>query len=530
MTRNLGTAAAAGALLALGVAAGYALSHWRAGAAATQAAQGGASAAAAPAAAGSGARKVLYWYDPMVPSQKFDRPGKSPFMDMQLVPKYADEAEGEGAGVRVSPAAQQSLGLRVVAAERRVVAGGGDAGGTVQRNQRDVVVVQARAGGFVQRVYGHAPGDVVTAGAPLADLLLPEWLAAQQEYLAVRASGDAALAAASRQRLVLLGMPEATIEQISAAGRPQPVQTVTAPAGGLIVELMVRQGMTVAMGATLARLNGIGTMWVEAAVPEALAAEVAPGQRAEVRVPGLPGQPLRGRIHAVLPEANRDTRTLRVRIELPNPGGRLRAGMFARVRLQGAAGAEAVVVPAEAVIRTGRRALVYLLDAPGRYHPVEVELGPEQGDWVVVRSGVAAGQQVVASGQFLIDSEATLQGITARAAGAPGASGASGASGAAGAAGAASAPPPPEHEVAGVVSEPAAAGMITLEHEPVPALKWPAMTMPFRLARPDLAQGLKAGERVRFRFRQQGDDAVLTAIERAAPAAAAAAAPSGARR
>ena len=510
MTRNLGTAAAAAALLALGVAAGYALSQWRAGAAATHAAHGGTSAAAAPDAAGSGARKVLYWYDPMVPSQKFDRPGKSPFMDMQLVPKYADEAEGADAGVRVSPAAQQSLGLRVVAAERRAVAGGVDAVGTVQLNERDVAVVQARAGGFVQRVYGHAPGDVVAAGAPLADLLLPEWLAAQQEYLAVRAGGDATLAAAARQRLVLLGMSEALIEQISAAGQPQPVQTVTAPAAGLIVELMVRQGMTVAMGATMVRLNGIGTMWVEAAVPEALAAEVAPGQRAEVRLLGLPGQPLSGRVFAVLPEANRDTRTLRVRIELPNPGGRLRAGMYAQVRLQGAAGAEAVVVPAEAVIRTGRRALVYLLDAPGRYHPVEVELGPEQGDWVVVRSGVAAGQQVVASGQFLIDSEATLQGITARTA-----------------PGAASAALPPEHEVAGVVSEPAAAGMITLEHEPVPALKWPAMTMPFRLARPDLARGLKAGERVRFRFRQQGDDAILTAIERVAPAQAAA---SGARR
>ena len=528
MDARFGTALVGTVTLALGAAGGYALSQWRAGAAATQAAHGAASSAAA-AAPGSAERKVLYWYDPMVPSQKFDRPGKSPFMDMQLVPKYADEAESEGAGVRVSGAAQQSLGLRVVAAERRAVAGGIDAVGTLQLNERDVALVQARAAGFVQRVYGRAPGDVVAAGAPLADLLLPEWLAAQHEYLAVRATGDTALATASRQRLVLLGMPEELIDRVAASGQPQPVQTITAPAGGLIAELIVRQGMTVALGATLARINGIGTMWVEAAVPEVQAAAVAPGRRAEVRLPGLPGQPLHGRVSAVLPEANRDTRTLRVRIELPNPGGRLRAGMFAQVRLQGGAEGEAVVVPAEAVIRTGRRALVYLLDAPGRYHPVEVELGPEQGEWVVVRSVFAAGQQVVASGQFLIDSEATLQGITARGAGASGASGAVGAVGASGAPSAAS-PPSAEYEVAGVVSEPAAAGVITLEHEPVPALKWPAMTMPFRLARPDLARGLKAGERVRFRFRQQGDDAVLTAIERAVPAAAAAAAASGARR
>ena len=150
-------------------------------------------------------------------------------------------------------------------------------------------------------------------------------------------------------------------------------------------------------------------------MPEVQGAAVAPGQGAEVRLPATPGKVLRGKVTAVLPETNRDSRTLRVRVELPNPGLRLRAGMFAQVTLAGAAQAEAVVVPAEAVLRTGRRALVYLLDAPGRYRPVEVELGPEIGEQIVIRRGIEAGQQVVASGQFLIDSEATLQGLTARA-------------------------------------------------------------------------------------------------------------------
>jgi Cu(I)/Ag(I) efflux system membrane fusion protein len=490
------TVIAAVAMLTLGLAGGWASSQWwGARGDAAHAGHAAAPAALAPAAAAAAERKVLYWYDPMVPTQKFDRPGKSPFMDMQLVPKYADEvAEG---GVAVSPQAQQSLGLRVARVESLPVTSTVDAVGTVTLNERDVSVLMARANGFVERVYGRAPGDVIAAGAPIADLLLPEWLAMQNEFLAVRATGDAGLTAAARQRLVLLGMPEALIEQVAASGRAQAIQTVTAPSGGLIAELMVRQGMTVGMGMTLARINGLSTVWVEAAVPEPLAAGVAPGQGAEVRLTAMPGQVIRGRVTAVLPEANRDTRTLRVRVELPNPGLRLRAGMFAQITLQGAPQGEALTVPAEAVVRTGRRALVYVLDAPGRYRPVEVELGAELGERIVVRRGLDAGQQVVASGQFLIDSEASLQGLTARAADAAAAA---------------------EHRVGGTVVE-VERDSVTLDHEPVPALKWPQMVMPFQLARPDLAKGLEPGARVTFTFRQQGDEHVVTAIERAGAAA-----------
>jgi Cu(I)/Ag(I) efflux system membrane fusion protein len=524
MARTNRTPIAGVAMLALGLAAGWAISEWRRGAfgagADPHAAHGapgvvtGVAPAGAPGASGSAGavgapgiaatndaeRKVLYWYDPMVPTQKFDRPGKSPFMDMELVPKYADEVAA--GGVVVSPQARQSLGLRVARVESLPVSTSIDAVGTVMLNERDVAVVMARANGFVERVHGRAPGDVVAAGAPIADLLLPEWLAAQQEFLAVRATGDATLTAAARQRLVLLGMPGASIDGVAASGKPQAIQTVVAPIGGLVAELMVRQGMTVGMGMPLVRINGLGTVWVEAAVPEPLAATVARGQGAEVRLTAMPGRVIRGRVSAILPEANRDTRTLRVRVELPNPGLKLRAGMFAQVALQGAPQGEALTVPAEAVVRTGRRALVYLLDpaggATGRYRPVEVELGPEMGERIVVRKGLEAGQQVVASGQFLVDSEASLQGITARAAGAGAEA---------------------EHEVAGTVVE-VERGSITLDHAPVPALKWPQMVMPFQLAQPDLARGLRPGDKVTFSFRQQGDEHIVTAIRRTGAARA----------
>jgi Cu(I)/Ag(I) efflux system membrane fusion protein len=283
--------------------------------------------------------------------------------------------------------------------------------------------VQARTAGFVERVHARAPGDVVAAGAPLVDLLYPEWLGAQQEYLAVKATGDAALARAARQRLLLLGMTPALLDNVDAQGKAIGVQTVSAPIGGLIAELMVRQGMTVSPGMSLARINGLGTVWVEAALPESQAAAVLTGQAAVARFAALPGQVISGRVTALLPEANRETRTLRLRVELPNPGLRLRAGMAAQISLR-AAPRQALVVPAEAVIRTGRRALVYLAEGGGRFRPVEVQTGEQIDDWLVVTSGLTAGQKVVASGQFLLDSEASLQGVLARAAQAP-ASGAS---------------------------------------------------------------------------------------------------------
>jgi Cu(I)/Ag(I) efflux system membrane fusion protein len=407
------------ALLAVGIVVGWGLASWRGGAGHDGPRVTGA-VTPATATPTPGERKVLYWYDPMVPTQKFDKPGKSPFMDMQLVPRYADEGAAAATGVAVSSQTAQSLGVRLAPVEKRAVGATIDAVGTVQLNERDISIVQARTAGFVERVYARAPGDVIGAGVPLVDVLNPEWLAAQQEYLAVKRTGDDALTKAARARLTLLGMPAALIEQADRSGQPVAVQTISAPIGGVIAELMVRQGMTVAAGMTLARINGLGTVWLEVALPEAQAATVLPGQAVEARFPALPDQVVKGRVAAVLPEANRDTRTLRLRIELPNPGQRLRAGLFAQVSLRGPQ-REALVVPAESLIRTGKRALVYVQESPGRYRPVEVQIGEQFDDRVVVRQGLVAGQQVVSSGQFLIDSEASLQGLRPDASAASGA-------------------------------------------------------------------------------------------------------------
>ena len=411
------------ALLAIGAALGWGAAWWR-GMASPPAPDG-------PPAAAQAERKVLYWYDPMVPTQKFDKPGKSPFMDMELVPRYGD-AGGAGAGggvggaapadaasapaLAVSTQAQQALGLRLATVQQRPIGAAVELVGTVQPNEREVSVVQARTAGFVERVFARAPGDLVAAGTPLAELLNPEWLGAQQEFLAVKATGDAGLTLAARQRLRLLGLPAAMVDQAERSGQPVALQTLTAPAGGVLTEWALRSGMTVTAGMTLARIQGLGTVWLEAALPEAQAASVQTGQRIEARFPALPGQVVTGRVTAILPDTQRDSRTLRLRIELPNPGQRLRAGLFAQVSLHGPQ-QTALVLPAEAVIRTGKRTLVYLAQPAGRFQPVAVQIGEQVDEWIVIRSGLVAGQQVVASGQFLLDSEASLQGVMARAAG-----------------------------------------------------------------------------------------------------------------
>jgi Cu(I)/Ag(I) efflux system membrane fusion protein len=283
---------------------------------------------------------------------------------------------------------------------------GTTATGSIDFNQRDVAIIQSRAAGFVQRVYNRAPGDVIARGAPIADILVPEWGGAQAEYEAVRRTGDRALTAAAAQRLRLLGIPGGT-------ARGRGLTTVRSPIAGVIQTLDARQGVTLATGQTLAQVNGLATVWLNAAVPEVRASAIKVGQTATAELAAFPAEHFTGRIIAVLPTTQADSRTLTVRIELRNPSGRLRPGMFATVHLGGTSDT-ALLVPSEAVIRTGKRTLVMLADGKGRFRPAEVRIGREASGQTEILAGLASGEKVVASGQFLLDSEASLTGIAAR--------------------------------------------------------------------------------------------------------------------
>ncbi|WP_246047990.1 efflux RND transporter periplasmic adaptor subunit [Hankyongella ginsenosidimutans] len=303
--------------------------------------------------------QTLYYYDPMVPGEHYDNPDSLSSMGMKTIPKYADDTGGPAAapGVTIDPSAMQSLGIRLATATTGTLAGSLDVTGAIDFNQRDIAIVQARAAGFVQRVYRLAPGDVIRAGAPIADVLVPEWGGAQGEYDAVRKTGDRALIAAAGQRLRLLGIPGG-----SARGRG--MTTVRSPIGGVVTTLDARAGVTLAAGQTLAQVNGLGTVWLNAAVPEARAAESRVGQPVSAELAAFTGERFTGRVIAVLPTAQADSRTLTVRVELANRDGRLRPGMFATVHL-GDTSRPALLVPSEAVIRTGKRTLVMLADGKG---------------------------------------------------------------------------------------------------------------------------------------------------------------------
>lgn len=494
-------------LLGVGAGAGY---WWAAQRAHAPHQESPAPSGETPARSTSAERKVLYWYDPMFPTQKFDKPGKSPFMDMELVPKYAD-ADAESGAVSIDPTVVQNLGVRLATVRRAASGSTIEAWAVAAFNDRDVSILQTRTSGFVERVTPLAPGDVVRAGTTIAELLVPEWAALQHEFLALRSLPDAGLADAARERLRLAGMPESLIAEIDATGRPRTRITITAPTGGVIQELGVRTGMTLMSGQTLARINGLGTIWLDVAVPESEAAGVRTGQPAQARFVAYPGEVFRGRITTVLPTLDEATRTMRVRVELPNPNARLRPGQSAQVSLRSADGGPALRVPTEAVIRTGRRALVLVAEDRGRFRPVEVTLGREVGDETIVLSGLAEGQQVVASGQFLIDSEANLRGLG------PGAAVGASTSGSGPSATAADRQATlarePLHEADATVRE-IGAKAATLAHGPMRTLGMPAMTMEFPLARPELAKGLKPGDRVRFAVRQTDDGLVVERIER----------------
>jgi Cu(I)/Ag(I) efflux system membrane fusion protein len=368
----------------------------------------------------AGGKKVLYWHDPMVPGQRFDKPGKSPFMDMQLVPVYADEggeSKGENNGVRIDPRVQQNLGLRLAEVKSASLAPAVQAVGSVAYDERALVLVQARSSGYVEKLYVRATLDRVKRGQPLLQLYVPDWVAAQEEFLAARrmqAAGVQGLADAARQRMRLAGMDEAQIRQVEASGKLQAHITLTAPADGVVSELTAREGMTVTVGAPLLRINGTGQVWILADIPESQAALLHPGSMVEGRAAALPGAVLKGRVEALLPQVDAATRTLKARVALPNTDGRLAPGMFVSLSLAAPAQVEILQIPSEAIIATGERSLVMLAQGEGRYAPVEVEPGIESGGMTEIRKGLRAGQQVVVSGQFLLDSEASLKGAARR--------------------------------------------------------------------------------------------------------------------
>lgn len=433
---------------------------------------------AAQPASGGAERQVLYWYDPMVPGQRFDKPGKSPFMDMELVPRYADEQQDDG-GVTISARQQQNLGVRTAAAQLRELNLQLDAYGSVATDERGVQVIAARANGLIDKLYVRASQQQVKKGQALAQLWIPDWSAAQQEYLAIRKLGDSALTSAARQRLALQFMPEAIIRQVERSGQPQTRITITAPESGFINKLDAREGMQVTATQGLFELASLDPVWMVIDYPQAQAGLLQVGDAVAASSASWPGERFTGEVSELLPNVDPLTRTFKARIVLKNPQQRLKPGMYLQVQLAQNAGAKPVLaIPQEALIGSGDRNRVLVAEGNGHFVPVDVVAGLAQDGWVEIKQGLQAGQQVVTSGQFLIDSEASMRSALPQMAGQEGVK---------------------QYQTLGVV-EAVDGATVTLSHDPVAELQWPAMTMDFTLPAGGLPTGIGIGSKVMVHF------------------------------
>ena len=394
--------AAAIALLIVGAAGGYWMARQR-------------TEPTAASATAQGDRKVLYWHDPMVPNARFDKPGKSPFMDMSLVPVYEDEAGG--AAVPVDPVVSQNLGIRLGTVEKAVFQPKLPAVGSVAFDERLLEVVPARVDGYVTRLHVKAPLQHVRRGEPLADIVAPAWLEAEEEYLALldaQSDRGVAIRDAARRRLTVLGVPEAAISALEKERKTNASATLIAPIDGVVTELAVREGIAFTSGTVLFRINGLQTVWVNAQIPEAQVSMITPGSAVTARATAWPGAQFKGKVAALLPEVDQQTRTLPVRVVVENAETKLAPGMFVSLEFAGQSEHEQLVVPSEAVIMTGERSVVIVAREGGGFDVAEVTVGADAQGNSAILSGLEAGQKIVLSGQFLIDSEASLKSTVSR--------------------------------------------------------------------------------------------------------------------
>ena len=439
--------------------------------------------ARAPQSVCPAGQSPLYWYDPMIPDERHPGPGKSS-MGMDTIPKCPNESAQ--AGVTVSPAMLQNLGVRMARVETRDVAPIIRAVGTVEFDERQLYEVQTLTPGFVESLSVRAEGEPIGAGRVVAQVYSPDLLGAQNEYralLSARSPSAASLRGAARNRLRLLGMPDESVRRLDRGGAPQRTYPVVSRASGVVTKIGARQGAQVSPGQSIVTVQGLGRVLVVADVPEASLGGVHRGQPAEIIFSAYPGEVRQGVVDYIFPSLNAQSRTARVRITLSNPDGRLRQGMFANVSLQGTGGS-AVVVPSEAVIDTGRRRVV-IVKREGAFIPAAVTIGRDADEYTQILSGVRPGEDVVVSGQFLIDSEASLSGVVARLR--------------------ANQAPPPQLAVARgmVLSVDAPNSQVTISHQAVPEVGWPPMTMTFKVAQPSMLRGLARGSRIEFAFGAQ---------------------------
>ena len=351
---------------------------------------------------------------PMHPDVVRDAPGQCPICGMDLVEFEPAAATGPasptaGPEVRISPTVINNLGVRTEPAVRSAPERRAVTVGYVAFDERRMQRVQPRAEGWIEGLSVRAMGETVQKGQLLFTLYSPMLESARQEYLDAQRIGNQDLVDASRERLRALGLDAGATGRTASGGRASGRVPFYAPVGGVVTDLAVREGAMVTPEMMVMTITELGSLWVIAEIPESQAGWVRTGTAAEIRLASQPGEALAGRVDYVYPELSMETRTLRARIVLDGASAGLRPNMLANVTLVGEAGAPAVMIPRSALIRSGSEDRVVVALGDGRFAPRRVTVGPESGERIVIREGLAEGEQVVVAGQFLLDSEANLR-------------------------------------------------------------------------------------------------------------------------
>ena len=371
------------------------------------------SAAGAGGATESGDREILYWVAPMDPNYRRDEPGKSP-MGMDLVPVYADEVDNQPGVVKIDPTIVNNLGVRTATAERSVLMRRIETVGYITYDEDTVQHVHTRVDGWIEKLNTKATGDPVKKGQLLFELYSPTLVNAQEEFLTATRSGNQTLLKASRDRLDALGVSRSEIARLEKERTVKQRVRVFAESDGVIAHLGVREGIYITPATEVMSVARLDRVWVIAEVFERQSSWVQPGQRAVVELDYLPGKTLEGTVDYVYPELDPKTRTLKVRLRFDNTGELLRPNMFSRVVIEAEGFGSVVNVPRSAIIRGGSMNRVVVALGDGRYRAQPVRLGIESGDRVAIRSGLKAGETIVVSGQFLIDSESNIESALSR--------------------------------------------------------------------------------------------------------------------
>lgn len=370
--------------------------------------------------------RILYWQDPMHPQYRSDKPGKAPDCGMDLVPVYEVDSEAaEGlpeAAFRITPEKQQLIGVQYGEVTRQPFATTIRAVGRLVYDETRIARVHSKTAGWIERVFVDFTGKLVEKGQPLVSVYSPELLATQEEYLlALRAqlrlggsrfkevaAGAESLLEAARSRLELWDISEEQIAELERTKKPVKALTYHSPVGGFVVTRNAYDRQRIMPETELYSIADLSTIWVIADIYEFEAPEVRVGQPATVKLSYSRGPDFRGKVTYIYPQLDAATRTLKVRVELPNPDFTLKPDMYADVELRLDHGRQ-LSVPAEAVLDSGAEQLVFVGLEQGYFEPRKVQLGAKIGDRFVVLGGLKEGERIVTSGNFLIDSESKLK-------------------------------------------------------------------------------------------------------------------------